>query len=206
MNNRIGLLFCVIVIVMFSFSMVSSAGVINHTINNDIISKNANKQIYLGYANITGNGSNSILEAVAENDLVVGIENKTGYVDFYINYDMNCSGDTDSGQIFLTVAINNQNVTPAVVTTLDVKDGILKVENIKVERSDTFSFIINVIYVNAIPPYTNQTQALGAGVISKSYKSINYSNNPFYRVLDNLVKHFPFFEKILNQIVSLENQ
>jgi len=91
--------------------MVSSAGVINHTINNDIISKNTNKQIYLGYAKITGNGSNSNLEASAENDLVVGIENKTGYVDFYINYDMNCSGDTDNGQIWLTVAINNQNVT-----------------------------------------------------------------------------------------------
>jgi len=191
---------------MFSFSMVSSAGVINHTINNDIISKNTNKQIYLGYAKITGNGSNSNLEASAENDLVVGIENKTGYVDFYINYDMNCSGDTDNGQIWLTVAINNQNVTPVIATTFDVKEGILKVENIKVDRRDSFSFIITVIYTSVIPTYTNQTQAIGAGVVSKSYKNIYYSNNPFYQVLDILVRCFPFFEKILNQIVSLENQ
>ena len=197
MNNRIRLLFCVIVIVMFSFSMVSSAGVINHTINNDIISKNANKQIYLGYANITGNGSNSILEAVAENDLVVGIENKTGYVDFYINYDMNCSGDTDSGQILLTVVINNQNLSLATASTFDVEDGVLKVENIKVDRKDSFSFIIEVVYASVTPFYSNQTQAAGAGVISKSYNTINYSNTPFYRVLDNLVKCFPFFEKIL---------
>ena len=197
MNNRIRLLFCVIVIVMFSFSMVSSAGVINHTINTDVISKNANKQIYLGYANITGNGSNSILEAVAENDLVVGIENKTGYVDFYINYDMNCSGDTDSGQILLTVVINNQNLSLATASTFDVEDGVLKVENIKVDRKDSFSFIIEVVYASVTPFYSNQTQAVGAGVISKSYNTINYSNNPFYRFLDNLVKCFPFFEKIL---------
>jgi len=185
---------------MFSFSMVSSAGVINHTIKHDIISKNTNKQIYLGYAKITGNGSNSNLEASAENDLVVDIENKTGYVDFYINYDMNCSGDTDSGQILLTVAINGQNVTPVLASTFDVEEGVLKVENIEVSRRDSFSFIITVIYASVIPTYTNQTQALGAGVVSKSYNNIYYSNNPFYRVLDNLVKCFPFMLKILNQI------
>jgi hypothetical protein len=178
--------------------MVSSAGVINHTIKHDImISNNINKQIYLGYAKITGNGSNSNLEASAENKYAVGIANKTDYVDFYINYDMNCSGDTDNGQIWLTVAINNQNVTPVIATTFDVEEGVLKVENIKVERSDTFSFIINVIYASIVPPYTNQTQALGAGVISKGYKTINYSTNAFYQVLDNLLKCFPFFEKIL---------
>jgi len=197
MNNRIRLLFSVVIIVLFSFSIVSSAGVINQTIKLDIISKNTNKQIYLGYAKITGNGSNSNLEAVAENDLFVGIDNETGYVDFYIDYEMNCSGDTDNGQILLTVAINGQNITPVLATTFDIEEGILKIENIKVDRKDSFSFIIQVVYASVSPFYTNQTQAFGAGVISKSYKNINYSNNLIYQILDNLVKRFPFFEKIL---------
>jgi hypothetical protein len=187
---------------MFSFGMVSSAGVIDHSIKYDILSENANKEIYLGYAKIAGNGSNSILEAVAENDLFVGIENKTGYVDFYIDYNMSCSGDTDNGQILLTVVINGQNVTPVLASTFDVEAGTLKVENVEVNRRDSFSFVITVIYASVIPFHTNQTQAVGAGVVSKSYKNIFYSSSPYYQFLDNLVKCFPLFEKILKQLLN----
>ena len=38
-----------------------------------------NKQIYLGYAKITGSGNTSILDAVAENNLIVRIDNTTSY-------------------------------------------------------------------------------------------------------------------------------
>jgi hypothetical protein len=138
---------------------------------------NTNKQIYLGYATITGNGTTSILEAVAENNLIVGIEDKTSYVDFYINYNMKCNGDTDTGLILLAVAINGQNITltPPSATTFNSQNGTLKIENITVNRTDSFSFIIQVIYTSFIPLYANQTQALGAGVLSKSAKYISDS-------------------------------
>ena len=153
--------------------------------------KHTNKQIYLGYATITGNGNTSILDAVAENDLIVGIENKTSYVDFYINYNMNCNGDTDNGQIWLTVAINGQNMTPALATTFNSQNGTLKIGDIKVNRQDSFSFIIEVIYASVIPLYANQTQALGAGVVSKSAKYISDSYNPIPPFLELLLHRFP---------------
>ncbi len=166
--------------------------------------KNTNKQIYLGYANITGNGNTSILDAVAENNLRVGIENKTSYVDFYINYNMSCNGATDNGQIWLTVAINGQNMTPALATTFNSQNGTLKIENIKVNRQDLFSFVIEVVYASVIPLYANQTQALGAGVVSKSAKYISDSYNPIPQFIEWLFERFPnvfpILQKFLNRL------
>ena len=164
--------------------------------------KTTNKQIYLGYANITGNGTASILEAVAENNLIVGIENKTSYVDFYINYNMSCSGATDNGQIWLIIAINGQNMTPALITTFNISNGTLKVENIKVNRQDLFSFVIEVVYASVIPFYTNQTQALGAGVVSKSAKFISNSCNPIPQSFEWLFHRFPNAFPILRQLMG----
>ena len=199
MNNRIKSLLIMIVIMLSSFSIISNASIINYTIKQDIVYKNTNKQIYLGYAKINGNGSNSILEVVAENNLLVGIEDKTSYVDFYIDYDMNCSGDADNSQIWLAVAINGLDMAPARVTAFTSENGTLKIENKKVNRSDSFSFIIKVIYVSAIPLYKNETQVFGTGVFSMSTKYIIDTDNQFYQIIDNLVNRFPFFEKILNQ-------
>jgi hypothetical protein len=165
------------IIILGPFSIVSNASIINHATKQDVVYKNTNKQIYLGYVKITGNGTNSTLEAVAENDLIIGLENKTSYVDFYINYTMNCSGDTDNGQIWLTVAINGQNITPALATTFNIAKGILKIPDIQVNRKDGFQFIIKVIYVSVLPVYTNQTQVIGGGVFSKSTKSIEEQQN-----------------------------
>jgi len=164
--------------------------------------KNTNKQIYLGYANITGNGNTSILDAVAENNLIVGIENKTSYVDFYINYSMNCNGNTDNGQIWLTVAINGQNMTPALATTFNSQNGTLKVENIKVNKHDSFVFIIEVVYASVIPLYINQTRASGAGVVSKSAKYISDSYNPIPQFLDLLFQRFPHAFPILRHLLG----
>ena len=166
----------IIPFLLLGILVLNSLGVEAFSIENT--NKNINKQIYLGYAKITGNGNTSILEAVTENDIIVGIENKTSYVDFYINYEMNCNGDTDNGQIWLTVAINGQNMTPALATTFNSQNGTLKIENITVNRTDSFSFIIQVIYTSLIPLYANQTQALGAGVVSKSAKYISDSYDP----------------------------
>ena len=164
--------------------------------------KNTNKQIYLGYANITGNGTASILEAVAENNLIVSIENKTSYVDFYINYNMSCRGDTDNGQIWLTVAINGQNMTPALATTFNSQNGTLKVENKKVNKYDSFVFVIQVVYASVLPLYINQTQASGAGVVSKSAKYISDSYNPILQFLELLFQRFPNAFPQLRQILG----
>jgi hypothetical protein len=164
--------------------------------------KNTNKQIYLGYANITGNGNTSILEAVAENDLLIGIDNKTSYVDFYINYNMKCSGDADNGQIWLTVAINGQNITPALATTFNSQNGTLKIGDIKVNRQDSFSFVIEVIYASVIPLYANQTRALGAGVVSKSAKYISDSYNPIPLFLELWFQRYPNAFPLLRQLIG----
>ena len=161
----------IIPFLLLGILVLNSLGVGAFSIENT--NKNINKQIYLGYAKITGNGNTSILEAVAENDIIVGIENKTSYVDFYINYEMNCNGDTDNGQIWLTVAINGQNITPALATTFNTQNGTLKIEGINVNRKDSFSFVIEVVYVSVIPFYINETRALGAGVVSKSAQYIS---------------------------------
>jgi hypothetical protein len=163
-----------------------------------------NKQIYLGYANITGNGTTSILEAVAENNLIVGIENKTSHVDFYINYNMNCSGITDSGQIWLTVAINGQNVTPALVMTFNSQNGTLKIEDIEVNKKDSFSFIIEVLYASVIPPYINETRALGAGVVEKA-KTTPFDNVWFERLFQRFPNAFPLLRQQMGYQESLSS-
>jgi hypothetical protein len=82
-----------------------------------------------------------------------------------------------------------------------VSEGELKISNIEVNRQDGFQFIIEVIYASVTPFYTNHTQAIGGGIISKSKNyEIDYKNQ-FHQILEKLVYHFPFFEKILNQII-----
>ena len=200
-NMIIKSLFIVIIIMLSSFSITSSASIINQFIKQDTTFKNTNKQIYLGYVKITGNGSNSNLEAVAENNLLIGIDDKTSYVDFYINYTINCSGETDNGQVLLTVAINGQNITPVFFTTFNASEGVLKISDLEVNRQDNFQFIIEVIYASVTPFYTNHTQAIGGGIISKSAKyKIDYYNL-FYQIIEKFEYRFPLFEKILNSYI-----
>jgi hypothetical protein len=200
-NKIIKSLLIAIIIMLSSFSIISNASIIDQLNKQDITFKNTNQQIYLGYVIINGNGSNSNLQAVAENNLLVGINDKTSFVDFYINYTINCSGETDNGQVWLTVAINGQNITPVFFTSFNESDGVLKISNIEVNRQDGFQFIIEVIYASVTPLYTNHTQAIGGGIINKStnYK-IDYKNQ-FYQILEKLNYRFPFFERILNHII-----
>lgn len=158
--------------------------------------QNTNKKIYLGYANITGNGTSSILEAVAENNLIVAIENKTSYVDFYINYTMSCNGDTDNGQIWLTVAINGQNVTPALATTFSSQTGSLIIEDVQVSKKDSFSFIIQVLYASIVPLYVNETRVLGAGVVEKA-KIAPFDTVWFEWLFERFPNAFPLLRQLM---------
>ena len=106
MNRKLTTISVVAILILISTTTIKNATTMKHRSNNDLSSETISQQVYLGYANITGNGSNSILEAVAENDIPIRIDAQSGYVDFYINYDMNCSGTTDEGVITLTIFLN----------------------------------------------------------------------------------------------------
>ena len=163
----------------------------------DLRSDTLNRQVYLGFASISGSGNSSILEADAENDLAIGISSESGYADFYINYDMNCDGITDEGIITLTISINGENVTPTIVQTPTSKNGTLKIENIEVHRQDTLTFIINVIYGSIIPLYSNTTSAIGAGVFNKGITIIEKSTSPLIIFLEKHPQMFPILRYLL---------
>ena len=168
-----------ITILLLSISSIANANSKNknfYDINQ--IQKN-NQQIYLGYSSILGNGSSSTLMAELENDILIKLDSTSDLVDFYIDYDMNCYGLTDEGIITLTIFLNDENVSFNIVQTgllTDSKNGSLTVGDVSVERGDTLTFRINVVYASAIPLYSNTTSATGFGVVSKQ-KSI--SNNIF---------------------------
>ena len=163
----------------------------------ELISETVNHQVYLGSASIIGNGSSSTLEAVAENDLLIGLDSESSHVDFYITYDMNCSGTTDGGIITLMVSINGQNITPNIVQTSTSKNGTLKIENIEVNRQDALIFVINVAYGSVIPLYSNSTSATGAGVFSKAKTIVEKSTNPFLDLLEKYPRMFLMLRYLL---------
>ena len=186
-----------IIIIMMLAVPLSNATVIKLQSNKNFENENANKQIRLGSASIIGNGNSSILEANARNDLLIGIDAESGIVDFYIDYNMNCNGTTDEGIISLTVFINDKNNSFNLVQTHTSKNGTLKIENVEVHRRDALMFVINVIYGSIIPLYSNSTIDTGAGVISKSTRFIERSNDFFIRFLENHPNLFPLLRKLI---------
>jgi hypothetical protein len=186
MSRKLTTIGIVAILVILSTTTVSNAISVKQQPIKELISETGNYQVYLGSASIIGNGNSSTLEAVAENDLLIGLGSESSYVDFYIDYDMSCSGTIDEGIITLIVSINGQNITPKIVQTPTSKNGTLKIENIEVNRQDTLIFVINVAYGSVIPLYSNSTSATGAGVFSKAKPIVEESTNPF---LDFLEKH-----------------
>ena len=158
----------ILILFILSTAAISNALVIKQPQIKNANSDTINRQIYIGYASIIGNGSSSILEAVAENDLLIGISYNTALVDFYIDYDMNCSGATDEGIVTLTISRFDQDISSNLVQTPTIKNGQLKIENIEIHRGDALGFAIVVAYGSIIPPYTNSTSAIGAGVVPKA--------------------------------------
>jgi hypothetical protein len=186
MRRKLTTISIVAILVILSTTTISNAMSVKQQPIKELISETVNHQVYLGSASIIGNGNSSTLEAVAENDLLIGLDSESSYVDFYINYDMNCGGATDTGIITLIVSINGQNITPKIVQNQTSKNGTLKIENVEVNRQDALIFVINVAYGSVIPFYSNLTSATGAGVFSKAKTIVEESTNPF---LDFLEKH-----------------
>ena len=186
MRRKLTTISIVAILVILSTTTISNAISVKQQPIKELISETVNHQVDLGSASIIGNGNSSTLEAVAENDLLIGLDSESSYVDFYINYDMNCGGTTDEGIITLIVSINGQNITPKIVWNSTSKNDTLKIENVKVHRQDALIFVINVVYGSVTPFYSNSTSATGAGVFSKAKTIVEESTNPF---LDLLEKH-----------------
>ena len=186
MRRKLTTISIVAILVILSTTTISNAMSVKQQPIKELISETVNHQVYLGSASIIGNGNSSTLEAVAENDLLIGLGSESSYVDFYINYDMNCGGTTDEGIITLIVSINGQNITPKIVQNQTSKNGTLKIENVEVNRQDALIFVINVAYGSIMPLYSNSTSATGAGVFSKAKTIAEESTNLF---LDFLEKH-----------------
>lgn len=130
--------------------------------------KTNNDEIYLGYASIWGNGTSNILDASAENNLLIKIDSKSEIVDFYINYDMNCEGLTDEGVITLALSLDNENISVNLTQTHKQKTGSLYLHDVEVNRGESLILSINVVYVNLVPLYHNETSALGAAIVPKN--------------------------------------
>ena len=196
MNRKSAIITVLTILIVLSTATISTTAIKQRSIR-DLSSETLNRQVYLGFANITGNGTSSTLEAVAKNDLLIGLDSESSYVDFYINYDMNCSGTTDEGIITLTISINGQNITPNIVQTPTSKNGTLKIENVEVHRQDTLVFVIYVVYGSIIPLYSNSTSDTGAGVFNKGITVVEKSTNPFLDFLEQHPRMFPILKYLL---------
>lgn len=185
----------VVIIIILLTGTLSNATVIKLQSTKDFT--NENQQIYLGSASIIGNGNSSILEASAENDLLIGIDAESSNVDFYIDYNMDCDGATDAGVITLTIFINDENNSFNLIGTPTSKNGTLVIENVEVHRQDALTFVISVAYASAIPFYSNSTSATGVGVISKSTHFIERSNDFFIKLMENHPRLFQMMRQLL---------
>jgi hypothetical protein len=161
------------------------------------IKTNANKEIYLGFATISGDGTkqNTTVDAIAENDLVIKTESETSLVDFYISYNMECSGSTDSGAVSLLVQINQQNKGNNQTATIDFKTGELYVRDVEVSWRDVLTFEISAAYTNGVPAFVIPDLAVGGGVVSKKARSFDFQ--------ENILNRFFVFERLKSIIYDL---
>jgi len=187
--DRKSAIISVLIIIVLSTSTISTTAIKQLSIR-ELSSITTNRQVYLGRASIIGNGGSSTLEAFADNDRTIGLGSESSYVDFYINYDMNCSGTSDEGVITLAISINGQNITPNIVQTPTSKNGTLKIENVEVHRQDALVFVIYIVYGSIIPLYSNSTSATGAGVFNKGITVFEKSTNPFLYFLEQHPRMF----------------
>jgi hypothetical protein len=168
-----------IIIIAVSLTLLATATISNAAFEKKQFSKNIipkimdNQEVYLGNANIDGDGTeeNSNAEASAEADLTIKINSETSIIDFYIDYSISCKGITDSGHISLLLQINGEQVghDETILVVAD-EEGTLRIEDIEVHRQDVFSYEIIAIYTNGLPPFTKQDTGIGGGaVFMKSY-------------------------------------
>jgi len=150
--------FCAVAIVLtlllLGMGTVSNAEVINQKITRQ--PKTASEQILLGSASIFGDGieENTVVDAIASDDLTISIASQTEIVDFYITYDIVCNGDNDFGIVYFFLQT-------------DIDSGDLILEDVEVSRMDILTFEIGAGYTNLIPPFVVLDVAVGGGIVNR---------------------------------------
>jgi hypothetical protein len=172
-------------------SIISNAKFIEKKNNN---SKILNQEVYLGYANIYGDGvqGNTVIEVEAENDLVVKIQTSPTNLDFYIEYDIDTNnGVNDNGAVSFLLQIDGTQVGHNETITFDDAQGRLNIAEIEVEKGDAFSFEIGALYTNLIPPFTVPATAFGAGWIPRARVNIIFEYESISWLKDIFISRFP---------------
>ena len=185
MKKRLYIFLLVIMIILSNITINVIAN--SNNSQNIIITNKLNKQIYLGSASIIGYGNNSELSAQLENDLLIKLNSSSSIVDFYIDYDINCTGLTDEGVITLTIFLNDENVSFNFVQTPTNKNGSLKIENVEIKNRDALTFRINVAYLSVIPSYSDSISETGFGIVNNK---LNFNNKIFHILNYNLLNLF----------------
>jgi len=187
-----------IVLLLFLLTGINNTNAMTVSSEN-IITKpkvSLNEKIFLGQVKIDGDGTqeNSSAEAYAMNDLLIKTKEEVSYLDFYIDFDMLCDGNTDSGSATIFLQINGIQIGHDENLTFTENHGELIIENVEVKWGDILTFEVGALYTNGIPPFTDQKAAVGGGAISKVR---SHSNNIFERI--NM--EFPIFKYLLNKSI-----
>ena len=166
-NKKICAVAIVLTLLLLGIGTVSNAEVINQKITRQ--PKTASEQILLGSASIFGDGieENTVVDAIASDDLTISIASQTEIVDFYITYDIVCNGDTDFGIVYFFLQINGENQEPQEVNITDSDSGDLILEDVEVSRMDILTFEIGAGYTNLIPPFVVPDIAVGGGIVNR---------------------------------------
>jgi len=187
----------IVTLIIALFLIMTGTAIITHgTVLKKQVTTNSNQEVYLGFATMSGDGTelNTTVDAIAENDLVIKTESETSLIDLYISYTMECSGVTDSGAISLLVQINQENKGHAEAATLDFKTGDLHIEDVEVTWGDVLTFEISAAYTNGVPPFVIPDVAVGGGVVSKKARSVPRSLD--FEIHKSILNRFFVFERI----------
>ncbi len=166
-NKKICAVAIVLTLLLLGMGTVSNAEVINQKITRQ--PKTARTQILLGSASIFGDGieENTVVDAIASDDLTISIPSQTAIVDFYIEYDIVCNGDLDDGRVYFGLQINGENQELQEANTSDIDSGNLILEDVEVSRGDILTFEIGAVYTNLIPPFVVPDVAIGGGIVNR---------------------------------------
>lgn len=194
-NKKICAVAIVLTLLLLGMGTVSNAEVINQKITRQ--SKTARTQILLGSASIFGDGieENTVVDAIASDDLTISIPSQTEIVDFYITYDIVCNGDLDDGRVYFGLQINGEHQELQEANTSDIDSGNLILEDVEVSRGDILTFEIGAVYTNLIPPFVVPDVAIGGGIVNRpvlfnllfeKFPVLSYllSNSFFFRLLN----------------------
>ena len=196
------IILCSIISFIILISTIGSAHFCVRSSPADIVLTTKNQEIFVGSASIIGDGTYSILTAIAEKNIFIRPGSLPAKLDFYIEYDIKCEGMTDEGFVTLTILKNGENFSFNAVQSPLSKNGSLYVENIEVDRGDTLGFKIDVLYASLIPLYSNATSDLGIGIVRKSKMVIKDHDESLAEIHSNKIHHLLWIVFALSSLLD----